>query len=221
MTFDNACAKVGRRLPVYLVLDTSESMNGAPILAVQEGIRRLRNDLISTPQALETVWISVITFETQARQVVPLTELPRFIPPALHARGATSMGMALEILAQALDREVVPSRGPATGDYRPLIFLLTDGAPTDSWKTALKALRRRGKHNPVTIVGLGCGLGASTATLQQIADITMKMADSSPNSIAQFFTWIAQSVQVASIAAAQAAPGGSSINLPPPPKITI
>ena len=67
-----------RRLPVYLLLDCSGSMHGDPIEAVKTGLRQLRSDLQSDPQALESVWLSVITFDNSARQVVPLTEIGAF-----------------------------------------------------------------------------------------------------------------------------------------------
>jgi len=82
---------ISRRLPVYLVLDTSGSMSGAPIDAVREGIRLLVSQLRRDPQALETVHVSVITFDSNARQVVPLTGLESFVEPTLNANGSTSL----------------------------------------------------------------------------------------------------------------------------------
>jgi len=64
-----------RRLPVYLLLDCSGSMSGEPIEAVRQGIDHLLSELRGDPNALETVWLSVITFSSVARQAVPLTEL--------------------------------------------------------------------------------------------------------------------------------------------------
>ena len=55
-----------RRLPVYLVLDVSGSMSGEPIEAVRMGLKQLLSDLQDNPQALETVWLSVITFGSSA-----------------------------------------------------------------------------------------------------------------------------------------------------------
>ncbi|MBQ3447385.1 MAG: VWA domain-containing protein, partial [Synergistaceae bacterium] len=72
-----------RRLPVYLLLDCSGSMMGAPIEAVKQGITTLLSELKGDPQALETAYLSVITFESTARQVVPLTELIQFQAPSI------------------------------------------------------------------------------------------------------------------------------------------
>lgn len=224
MTFNFDSASSGRRLPVYLLLDTSGSMSGAPILAVNQGVSLLYNELINTPQAVETAWISVISFESQAKQLVPLTEIGSFNPPTLQAGGSTSLGQALDILGQALDREIAGNQGEKKGDYKPLVFLLTDGEPTDDWKSALQRLRGRTKNKPATIIAIGCGGGANMGVLQQIGDITLKMADATPDAIAQFFKWVSQSVQTASVSAAQGGGGGGQVAMPPPPpqlQITI
>ena len=62
-----------RRLPIYLLIDTSGSMMGEPIEAVKQGIRTLITELKGDPQAVETAYLSVITFDSHARQLVPLT----------------------------------------------------------------------------------------------------------------------------------------------------
>ena len=67
-----------RRLPVYLLLDTSGSMFGEPIEAVKNGMQVLVSTLRSDPYALETAYLSIITFNSSAQQVTPLTELSAF-----------------------------------------------------------------------------------------------------------------------------------------------
>ena len=92
-----------RRLPVYLVLDTSGSMTGEPIEAVKNGVQMLVSALRQDPYALETAYLSVITFDSTARQAVPLTELSMFQPPKLEASGVTALGDALKLLSDKID----------------------------------------------------------------------------------------------------------------------
>src|SRR5207244_10369621 len=91
-----------RRLPVYLLLDCSGSMAGEPIAAVEMGLKALLGDLRNDPQALETVWLSVITFASAAQQIIPLTDVNEFEPPDLAAAGTTALGEAIELLAQRI-----------------------------------------------------------------------------------------------------------------------
>ena len=87
-----------RRLPVYLLLDTSGSMTGEPIEAVKNGVQTLLSTLRQDPYALETAFVSVITFDSSARQAVPLTDLLNFKLPELTASGTTALGEALSWL---------------------------------------------------------------------------------------------------------------------------
>ena len=92
-----------RRLPVYLLLDTSGSMMGEPIEAVKNGVQVMVSSLRQNPQAIETAFISIITFDSSARQVVPLTDLSSFQIPDIHATGTTALGDALSLVSRCID----------------------------------------------------------------------------------------------------------------------
>ena len=137
-----------RRLPVYLLLDCSGSMSGEPIEAVKQGIKALLTELKGDPQALETACLSVITFNSTARQISPLTELMLFKEPELTAGGATALGGALHVLADCIRTEVRTSTATQKGDWKPLVFLLTDGAPTDNLDEEYKYAPQDNKQRP-------------------------------------------------------------------------
>ena len=70
-----------RRLPIYFLIDISESMVGEPIQQVEEGLSTIIQSLKTDPNAIETVWVSIIVFAGQAKTLVPLQEIISFYPP--------------------------------------------------------------------------------------------------------------------------------------------
>ncbi len=92
---------------------------GEPIEAVRQGIKALLSELRGDPQALETAYLSVITFASQVRQTTKLTELMLFKEPRLEAEGCTLMGGALKLLAECVRTEVRKNTETQKGDWRP------------------------------------------------------------------------------------------------------
>ena len=204
-----------RRLPVYLLLDCSGSMVGEPIEAVKQGVKALLSELRGDPQALETAYLSVITFDSSARQIIPLTELMLFKEPDIQAGGATALGGALNVLIDCIKTEVHKSTETQKGDWRPLVFILTDGSPTDigEFNKAAKLLTTVKTAN---IIACAAGSSANTSYLKQITENVLMMNTLSAGDMAQFFAWVSGSIKMSS-KSIDAAPG-AAIELPPPPQ---
>src|SRR5437868_3943666 len=182
-----------RRLPVYLLLDHSYSMVGDPITALNEGLSMRQRELMSDPQAVETVHISVINFAEHANPY-PLVPIDQFSPPTLQAEGSTSMGQAFDLLAKSIEGDLVLNTPNQHGDYRPLVFLLTDGVPTDEYRTPFRKVRAlRGSRKP-TIIALGCGSAVNEQMLHEVADNVFLMQTISPETLKSFFQWISGSI---------------------------
>jgi uncharacterized protein YegL len=197
----------GRRLPVYLLLDTSGSRMGEPIEAVRQGLRALVADLRGDPQALETAYLSVITFSTNAQQVCPLAELLAFQEPVLEAAGPTALGEALMLLEDCLETEVRKASETQKGDWRPLIFLMTDGQPTDDWETAAARVKQKKVGN---IIACAAGTGADSRVLKQITDTVVELQNLEPDALRAFFKWVSGSIKTTSQGVAQVTPDAPS-----------
>jgi uncharacterized protein YegL len=201
-----------RHLPVYLMLDCSGSMSGDPIEAVRTGMKMIVDELKSDPMALQTVWLSVITFDSTAKQVVPLTEIESFIEPLIDAGGSTAMGDALTLLVNCIDKEVRKSSPNQKGDWKPLVFLLTDGEPTDNWHEPANKVKKL----TANVIACGAGGNVNQNILKQITEIVMLLSTSQPNDIKAFFKWVTQSIKVTSQSISSQ--GNTPINFPPPPQ---
>jgi uncharacterized protein YegL len=202
-----------RRLPVYLLLDCSSSMTGQPIEQVRQGLRALLDDLSTEPMAVETVYLSVITFNSTAQQVIPLTELMQFKEPQIQASGATALGAALQLLIDCLAKEVHQNTANQKGDWKPLVFLMTDGMPTDAWEVAADALKQQKIAN---LIAFAAGPGADVNNLKKITDIVLKSDELSPGALKAFFQWMSQSI-LRTGKSVQIMATESPVNLPPPP----
>lgn len=184
-----------RRLPVYLLLDCSTSMQGTAIMAVNEGLNMIYRLLMNDLRAQDTVHISLIRFASQAEQD-PLTPLLHFRPPVLVANGNTALGAALQLLVQSIREDLVVNTMQRHGDYRPLAFLMTDGEPNDYYRDAVAELHRLHGNQKPTLIALGCGNKVNVNTLRQIADANniFLMQNITGELIKKFFQWMSGSI---------------------------
>ncbi|MDO4460875.1 MAG: VWA domain-containing protein [Bacteroidia bacterium] len=209
-----------RRLPVYLLLDCSGSMYGEPIEAVKNGVQVLVSTLRQDPYALETAYLSIITFDSNAQQVAPLTELSAFQQPNIQANGCTSLGAALTLLAQRVDQEVTKTTPNQKGDWKPLVFIMTDGEPTDDLNKGLVEFKKR-KFGMV--VACAAGVGANTDTLKKITECVVSLDTADSATIKSFFKWVSASVSAGSMKVEDTGTDVGSLNElpPPPPEVNI
>ncbi len=173
------------------------------------------SSLRQNPQAIETAYISVITFDSTATQVIPLTDLASFQMVDLKATGTTVLGAALQLVAKKMDTEVAKTTTTQKGDWKPLVFIMTDGVPTDDWKSGLAEFK---KQKTAYTVACAAGSKADTGVLKQITDNVVSLDTADTHSIAKFFTWVTASIGVSSTRIEDTGKEIKGLDeLPPPP----
>lgn len=205
---------MNRRLLAYFLLDTSGSMRGEAIQALNNGFNGLVSMLRTDPQAMDSLFLSVITFDREVQNIVPLTDLASFQPVEIKCpdSGPTHTGQALEMLCEITNRELVKGTMERKGDWKPLLFIFTDGKPSDIQKyrefiPKIKAL------DFGVIVGCAAGPKAEVSFLKELTDNVVRLDATDSNTLTTFFKWVSSSIEMGS----KSQGTGESMTLPPPP----
>ena len=192
-----------RRLPVYFLIDVSESMVGEPIEQVQDGMATIVKELRTDPYALETVYISIIAFAGKAKKISPLTELYHLYPPKLPIGGGTSLGAALDFLMRDLDVSVQKTTAEVKGDWKPIIFLFTDGNPTDEYEKAFERWNQKYRRS-VNLVVISLGDNANMNIFGKISENVLLLKNTDAESSKNFFKWVTASIKTSSVSVSEA-----------------
>ena len=206
-----------QRLPVYLVLDISASMQGEPIEAVRNGVDLIVSTLRSDPYALETAYLSVIVFNDTAEQLVPLTGLLEFQTPTFREGSRTALGDALRLTKECIENEVQKTTAEAKGDWKPLVFIMTDGMPTDDWESGLEEFREI-KTGMVIACAAGAGADVTNNVLKKISDQVVSLDVADATTMKAFFKYISSTISAVSRSVEETKTEPTNISqLPPPP----
>lgn len=179
------------RCPCLLLLDTSGSMHGSRIDELNNGLRQFKEELLSDSLSAKRVEIAIITFGP-VNKVNDFTTVDHFEVPQLIASGDTPMGMAIIQGLELLEtrKEVLRSNGIKL--FRPWIFLITDGGPTDSWRHVPEAIRQGEANGSFSFFALGVA-DADFSTLAQFSvrePIKLKGVN-----FREFFVWLSASLR--------------------------
>ena len=147
--------------------------------------------------------------------MIPLTDLSAFQMVDIKASGTTALGDALKLVANCIDKEVAKTTTEQKGDWKPLVFIMTDGIPTDDWQSGLTEFKKR---KVAYTVACAAGHGADSNILKQITDNVVSLDTADSQSIAKFFAWVTASIGVSSTKVEDSGKEVTGLNeLPPPP----
>jgi uncharacterized protein YegL len=195
------------RCPCMLLLDVSGSMSGQPIAELNAGLTAFKTELNADSLASKRVEVGIVTFGP-VKTELPFQSAATFFPPALAAQGDTPMGAAilqgLDMVKQRKDEY----RSNGIAYYRPWVFMITDGAPTDAWQTAASEIREGEQSKAFAFFAIGVR-GANIDTLKQISVRDPLMLEGLQ--FRELFRWLSSSLRSVS----RSTPG-TDVPLPPP-----
>jgi uncharacterized protein YegL len=197
------------RCPVVLLLDKSVSMTGLPIEQLNEGLHAFQREMAKDALAARRVEIAIVSFGPVTSDTDFIT-MDNFVPPTLQPEGDTPMGRAIMVaLDMVAERKRTYSQN-GIAYYRPWIFLITDGAPTDQWAEAARRIRQEEETKRVAFFAVGVE-GADFRQLGQIAvrePIRLKGLR-----FTELFQWLS-----ASLSAVSRSQPGTAVALPSVPR---
>jgi uncharacterized protein YegL len=204
---DNA----NQRLPCVILVDCSESMSGASIKELNDGLRVFEDALKSDDIASQRVQLLVIGFggDQNVQICTDWTDAMAFTAPRLTASGMTPMGAAVRTAIAKIEEQKIRYKTFGIPYNRPWIFLLTDGEATDDWHNAAAECRRAEQDGRLVFFGVGVGPRANLAKLGRFS--VRQPVSLQGLRFKELFLWLSQSASSVSRTAR-----GSTVQLPPP-----
>lgn len=164
MKLEQYITNSGRPLPIFLLLDCSGSMSGTKIETLNDCVKDMIEDFKNERMSDVALKLCVITFGGNGAQLhTPLSSLKDVNFVDLKADGMTPMGDALNMAAGIInDKKKVSSKG-----YRPIVVLVSDGYPNDSWQQPLDDFINGKRTSKCEKWALGIGDGYDKNMLQK------------------------------------------------------
>lgn len=197
------------RCPCVLLLDTSGSMSiDNRIGELSEGLAVLADELRTDDLASLRVEIAIVTFGGEVNIQQDFVTVDRFNPPQLSAYGGTPMGTAIEVGLNLLHDRKQRYKQSGVAYYRPWLFLITDGEPTDEWRASAQRLHDEANRKKVAFFAVGVQ-GTNMNTLSQVSPRTPVMLRGLR--FRELFQWL--STSLSSVSHSQP---GDAVTLQPP-----
>jgi uncharacterized protein YegL len=184
------------RCPCVLLLDTSGSMGGPPIEALNAGLQTFCEELNKDDLARKRVEVAIVSFDSQVKVIQDFVTADRFEAPILRAQGMTSMGTGIEQALDLIADRKFQYRNNGVTYYRPWVFLITDGEPQgesdDAVRRAINRLRDDETGKRVAFFAVG----VENANMKRLSEISVRAPLKLKGlNFREMFVWLSASMQ--------------------------
>jgi uncharacterized protein YegL len=201
------------RCACVLLLDTSGSMSGPPIAALNEGLQVLKNDLLKDPLASRRVELAVVAFDSEVNVVQDFVTPDQFSPPPLTAQGTTHMGSGIHKALEMIEARKAQYKANGVMYYRPWVFMITDGEPQGEEEDVIQRAAKRIRDDEAAKRVAFFGVGVESANMARLAQILVRTPIKLIGlNFAEMFVWLSRSTG----AVARSKTDDQQVALPPP-----
>lgn len=189
-----------KHVACVLLVDTSGSMQGRSIDELNAALVEFGKALREDAKAYGCTDVCVISFDSQVRTVFPFSSAMEYTAPVLSAGGMTAMNEAIITALDAIDQRKQEYRGIGVDYWRPWLFLMTDGIPTDDnyEADAKRRLQDALTRKKVNFFPMGIG-SANTAKLKEYTlNGSGMVLKASANNFKEAFVWVSSSMSAIS-----------------------
>ena len=200
-----------RRLPIYILINTSSSLSNEILQNFKDSINLLIETLKEDPYALETVYVSIITFDSTITCLCSLSPLTSFKMPSINiGKQESSLGHTLLQLTTIIDNELIKNTYEQKGDWKPLIFIFT---ANDSVIDITKEVEELICHKCGRIIICTKTDSVNLGKYKKITEVILPIESLDKHIINFQFYWISESINTCE----RVNPYNSDLELPPSP----
>ena len=187
------------RCPCVLLLDTSGSMQGAPIDALNQGLLSFKDELIQNPLASRRVEVSIVTFDSNINVVQDFVTADQFTPPILTAQGLTTMGAGIHKSLDLIQERKAQYRSNGVAYYRPWIFMITDGEPQGEPDDLIEQASQRLQSDESNKRVAFFSVGVENANMTRLTQLTVRTPlKLNGLNFVEMFVWLSASMSAVS-----------------------
>lgn len=187
------------RCPCVLLLDTSGSMQGMPIEALNQGLLSFKDELTKSSLASRRVEVAIITFDSNVNVVQDFVTADQFNPPILTAQGLTTMGSGINKALDIIQERKAQYRANGIAYYRPWVFMITDGEPQGEMDDIVEQASRRLQADEANKRVAFFTVGVENANMERLNQIAVRTPLKLKGlNFVEMFVWLSGSMSTVS-----------------------